>query len=166
MPTGITPLTLATSSAVSGRTKTGSERTPSTHVGLRSPVGRRVLFALLYFVEGAPIGYVWWALPTRLRAAEIPIAEITALSALLTIPWSAKFLWAPLVDAMRPRRAGLRGWIAGAQLVMGASLLPIVGLELDAASLGTLSTFLLVHAFAAATQDVAIDALIAAKGGK
>ncbi|MEZ4356524.1 MAG: MFS transporter [Myxococcota bacterium] len=114
---------------------------------------------MLYFVEGAPIGYVWWALPTRLRAAEIPIAEITALSALLTIPWSAKFLWAPLVDAMRPRRAGLRGWIAGAQLVMGASLLPIVGLELDAGSLGTLSTFLLVHAFAAATQDVAIDAL-------
>ncbi|MCA9504472.1 MAG: hypothetical protein KC616_15385 [Myxococcales bacterium] len=110
-------------------------------------------------MEGAPIGYVWWALPTRLRAAEIPIAEITALSALLTIPWSAKFLWAPLVDAMRPRRAGLRGWIAGAQLVMGASLLPIVGLELDAGSLGTLSTFLLVHAFAAATQDVAIDAL-------
>ncbi|HPG25758.1 MAG TPA: MFS transporter, partial [Myxococcota bacterium] len=102
---------------------------------------------------------MWWALPTRLRAAEIPIAEITALSALLTIPWSAKFLWAPLVDAMRPRRAGLRGWIAGAQLVMGASLLPIVGLELDAGSLGTLSTFLLVHAFAAATQDVAIDAL-------
>jgi hypothetical protein len=40
---------------------------------LATPGKRRVLFALLYFSEGAPIGYIWWHLPTRLRAADLPI---------------------------------------------------------------------------------------------
>jgi len=25
--------------------------------------GRRTLFGALYFSEGAPIGFIWWALP-------------------------------------------------------------------------------------------------------
>ena len=125
---------------------------------LASPLGRRALFALLYFAEGAPIGYVWWALPTRLREAGVPVEQVTAMSALLTLPWAFKFVWAPLVDALRPRRAGLRAWITGAQLAMGATLLPIVGLDI-ARHYGFLLACLLAHAVAAATQDVAIDAL-------
>ncbi len=125
---------------------------------LASPVGRRALFSLLYFAEGAPIGYVWWALPTRLREAGVPVEQVTAMSALLTLPWAFKFVWAPLVDALRPERAGLRAWITGAQLSMGATLLPIVGLDI-AEHYGFLLMCLLAHAVAAATQDVAIDAL-------
>lgn len=125
---------------------------------LASPLGRRALFALLYFAEGAPIGYIWWALPTRLRDAGVPVEQVTAMSALLTLPWAFKFVWAPLVDALRPRRAGLRGWITGAQLTMGLTLLPIVGLDI-AEHYGFLLACLLAHAVAAATQDVAIDAL-------
>jgi hypothetical protein len=34
---------------------------------LKHPVGRRVLFGALYLSEGAPIGFVWIALPTLLR---------------------------------------------------------------------------------------------------
>ena len=42
-----------------------------------SSVGRRrLLFASLYFSEGAPIGYLWWALPTKLRAAGADIEQI------------------------------------------------------------------------------------------
>lgn len=120
--------------------------------------GRRTLFAFLYFTEGAPIGYVWWALPTRLRDAGVPIEDVTWLSGLLTLPWAFKFLWAPLVDSLRPRRAGLRAWITGAQLAMGAALLPIAGLD-PVEGYDLLLVALLAHAFAAATQDVAIDAL-------
>ncbi len=36
---------------------------------LASRSGRRVLFASLYLSEGAPIGYIWCTLPTKLRAA-------------------------------------------------------------------------------------------------
>jgi hypothetical protein len=88
----------------------------------------------------------------------VPIEQVTALSALLTLPWAFKFLWAPLVDALRPRRGGLRLWIAGAQVVMGAMLWPVAGIDPES-GIRALATFLLLHAVAAATQDVAIDAL-------
>lgn len=120
--------------------------------------GRRVLFAALYFSEGAPIGYVWWALPTRLRDAGVPIEQVTALSALLTIPWTLKFLWAPLIDSLRPRRLGLRAWIIGAQIAMGLSLIPVARIPIPE-GYELLLGFLLVHAFCAATQDVSVDAL-------
>lgn len=123
-----------------------------------TPLVRRLFFALLYFSEGAPIGYIWWAMPTRLRAAGMPVDEVAALTALLTLPWALKFLWAPAVDRLRGRRWGYRAWITVAQVAMGLSLLP-VGL-LPATELVGLATWLLMaHAFAAATQDVAIDAL-------
>ena len=125
---------------------------------LATPARRRALFALLYLSEGAPIGYIWWHLPTRLRAADVPIEQITALTALLVLPWTLKFLWAPLVDTVRYSRWGFRHWIVTAQTVMGAALIPLFWLDLHA-DFGWFSTLLLVHAFAASTQDVAIDAL-------
>jgi MFS family permease len=120
---------------------------------------RQWLFALLYLSEGAPIGYLWWAIPTRLRAAGVPVEDVAAFGAALTIPWGLKFLWAPFVDAGRSRRFGLRPWIVGPQLLMAATLLPLAFTEDLAASYRTLYPVLLAHAFFAATQDVAIDAM-------
>jgi PAT family beta-lactamase induction signal transducer AmpG len=119
---------------------------------------RRFLFFALYVCEGAPIGYLWTALPTKLRAADVPVEQIAALGALLTVPWTFKFLWAPAVDALRSRRFGLRPWIAGAQLAMALTILPLAR-ELRPEDLGWLTPLLLLHAVCAATQDVAIDAL-------
>jgi MFS family permease len=125
---------------------------------LTHPLARRALFALLYFSEGAPIGYVWWAMPTRLRQAGMPVEEVAALTAMLTLPWAFKFLWAPFVDRLRGPRWGYRAWITVAQVAMGLSLLPLG--FLDAQSLATYATiFLLAHSISAATQDVAIDAM-------
>ncbi|QDV06648.1 muropeptide transporter [Planctomycetes bacterium Poly30] len=117
---------------------------------------RQLFFALLYFSEGAPIGWLWWTLPTQLRRAEISVVEITALTSALAIPWSLKFLWAPAVDLLRGPRFGLRGWVILAQLGMIATLVPILGLD-PANDWGLLYGLLLTHAFFAATQDVAID---------
>ncbi len=120
--------------------------------------GRIALFTLLYLSEGAPIGFIWWALPTLLRTAGVSVPKITALTAMLVLPWVFKFLWAPLVDAMRTPRWGFRGWIISAQLAMGLTLLPLLWLD----PLGHFQwwgALLLLHAFSAATQDVAIDAL-------
>jgi MFS family permease len=111
------------------------------------------LFAALYFSEGAPIGFLWWLLPTRLAALDVPLASITALTALLVLPWTFKFLWAPLVDRSR---LGLRGWIVSAQALMVLTLLPLLFLDW-AADLPWLRVCLFAHAVAAATQDVAID---------
>lgn len=119
---------------------------------------RKFLFFSLYLSEGAPIGFIWLALPTRLRASGVDIGDITWLTAILVLPWTFKFLWAPLVDLLRTRRWNLRHWIVTAQVVMGLSLLPLIWLD-PVHSFRALGALLLVHAFAAATQDVAIDAL-------
>ncbi|MEZ5320267.1 MAG: MFS transporter [Vicinamibacterales bacterium] len=119
---------------------------------------RTALFALLYASEGAPIGFIWWALPTLLRAGGVPIDRITALTAVLVLPWVLKFLWAPLVDVLRGRRWGYRAWIIAMQTTMAATLVPLIWID-PAGHLDAWQALLLVHAVAAATQDVAIDAL-------
>lgn len=125
---------------------------------LQTRNGRRFLFGALYLSEGAPIGYLWWALPTKLRLAEIPVEEITALTSLLVVPWTFKFLWAPLVDSLRSEKWTLRSWIVSTQVLMGATLIPLLFLDLhDDFAMGF--SLLLLHAFTAATQDVSVDAL-------
>lgn len=125
---------------------------------LDSPRGRRLLFFSLYLSEGAPIGYLWLALPTRLRSAGVPVERITQLTALLVLPWTFKFLVAPLVDGLRTSRWGRRHFVIAAQLAMGVTLLGTLALD-PVADLGPLTWLLLAHACAAATQDVSIDAL-------
>lgn len=120
--------------------------------------GRRVLFALLYLAEGAPIGYVWWYLPTRLRLEGLAVERITALTALAVLPWSLKFLWAPLVDVLRGPRWTLRAWILAAQAGMAATLAATLWVD-PVAHTAMLGALLVAHAIAAATQDVAIDTL-------
>jgi MFS family permease len=122
------------------------------------PVGRRVLFGALYFSEGAPIGYIWWAMPTKLRAAGMPVEQVAGLTAMLTLPWALKFLWAPVVDGVRGPRWGLRSWITLAQILMGFTLMPLVFMPLEDL-VAVAPMLLLAHAVCAATQDVGIDAL-------
>ena len=93
---------------------------------LRDPLGRRVLFGALYFAEGAPIGFVWWTLPVILRRAGWTKAAIGGLVGALVLPWAFKFVWAPLVDALRGPRFGFRAWIAVSQVAMAGTLLPLL----------------------------------------
>jgi hypothetical protein len=65
---------------------------------LAIPLRRKLLFACLYLSEGAPIGFIWLALPTRLRAGGVAVEQITWLTAVLVLPWTFKFLGVPLVD--------------------------------------------------------------------
>lgn len=120
--------------------------------------GRRGLFALLYLSEGAPIGLVWWAMPTLLRRQGVELDAITTLTTLATLPWVLKFLVAPLLDAGIARGLSLRLWIVLCQLGMALALLPLALLDWSAqfalavAAVGT-------HAVFAAVQDVGIDTL-------
>ncbi len=120
---------------------------------------RRALFALLYLAEGAPIGYLWWAFPARLNDAGLDAKQIALVTASLTLVWAFKWLWAPLVDATRHTRLGLRGWIISAQALMGLTLLPLAFTPVSENTLPFLWGCLLLHAICAATQDVSIDAL-------
>jgi MFS family permease len=123
-----------------------------------SPGGRKVLFALLYLSEGAPMGYLWWALPTKLQLAGLEIDEITALTSALALPWAFKFLWAPAVDGLRSKSWSFRAWIVSAQIGMGLTLLPLFASDFRD-DFAWIYPLLLAHAFLASLQDVAIDGL-------
>jgi MFS family permease len=119
---------------------------------------RILLFALLYASEGAPIGFIWWALPVLLRTAGVPVDQITALTAVLVLPWVFKFLWAPVVDVLRGPRWGYRAWIITMQTAMGLAIVPLIWLD-PVTEFAAWRGLLLIHAVCAATQDIAIDAL-------
>ncbi len=124
----------------------------------KTKIRRKILFASLYLSEGAPIGFIWLALPTRLRERDVPIEQITWLAAILVLPWTFKFAWAPLIDWLRNSHWTLRHWVVSAQIMMGITLVPLLWID-PKYQFSWLAISLLLHAFAAATQDVAIDAL-------
>ncbi len=117
-----------------------------------------MLFAALYFSEGAPIGFIWWALPAQLRLQGIPIEQITLLTSALVFPWTLKFLWAPLVDLFSGGRWTLKHWVFAAQFGMALCIVPLFFVT-NAVAFPVVAACLLLHSVAAATQDVAIDAL-------
>jgi PAT family beta-lactamase induction signal transducer AmpG len=77
------------------------------------------------------------------------------------IAYSLKFLWAPLIDRVDlplfGRLGHRRGWIMFSQIVVGLALCAM-GVTGTKAGLGRLGAFALVVAFAAATQDIVVDA--------
>ena len=125
----------------------------------RTPIGRRLLFGAYYFVEGAPIGFLWWSLPAILRANGLGTGRIGALLGWLVLPWALKWIWAPLIDRFQGPAWTLRGWIGGAQVGMALALLPLLR-ETDWLRSDLLIGCLFAHAVFAATQDAAIDALM------
>lgn len=121
--------------------------------------GRGLITFAFYFAEGAPIGFIWWALPTLLRKNGADIGDIGTLTALLTLPWVFKFLWAPLIDVIRFPRFGFTGWITLSQVLMCLALVPLVFIPISG-NIFWWGLFLFLHSIFAATQDVSIDAMV------
>jgi PAT family beta-lactamase induction signal transducer AmpG len=107
------------------------------------------LVAVLYFVEGFPMGIFSDVWPVYLRDAGASVETIGWLS-LLGFAWTLKALWAPAVDGI----GEWRHWIAGALAAMALAV------ALAPGALGGSAAALLIAAFAlaSATQDIAIDA--------
>lgn len=125
---------------------------------LATSVRRKILFTILYASEGAPIGFIWWALPTYLRSKGVAVDHLTIVASVAALPWALKFLWSPLIDVVQTGRWSLRNWIIAAQAAMGCTLIPLLG-GIESLSLAMLTGLVALHAISAATQDAAIDAL-------
>ncbi len=115
----------------------------------------------LGFSAGLPNFLVFDTLSAWLRAAGLSLAAISLFS-LATLPYSFKFLWAPLVDRVRlpllTRRLGhRRSWMALAQCGVIAGLLAISAGD-PRGHLAMMAVFALITGFASATQDIVIDA--------
>ena len=118
-----------------------------------SPLRSRLSWiAALAFASGFPFGLVNETIPIYLRTTGASLVDIGHL-AKLSLPWSLKWAWAPLVDQHGTRRRWIATCLAGL-----AALTLMVG-NLDVQRLGSAFWIVLVLIVVlSATQDVAIDA--------
>jgi len=110
------------------------------------------------FASGLPLGLVYVAIPDWMRSIGVDI-KVVGLITLAQAPWSFKVLWAPLLDRFVPPFLGRRrGWAAIAQIALFAITLALAGVARHPSSPWVIGALALAIAFAAATQDVAVDA--------
>lgn len=114
--------------------------------------------ALLQFPSGLPLGLVWLAVPTWLTEQGVDI-KLVGLVTLAQAPWTFKFLWAPLLDRYPlPFLGRKRGWIVVCQMGLLATGLALALYSDRPDAVVIVGLLALAHAFASATQDIAIDA--------
>src|SRR5882724_2014883 len=115
---------------------------------------------LLGFSSGLPFFLVGNTFGFWLRDEHTSLTAIGFLS-WVGIAYSLKFLWAPLMDRVDlplfKRLGHRRGWMMFSQIVVGLALCAMGGTGTKA-GLGRLGALALVVAFAAATQDIVVDA--------
>jgi PAT family beta-lactamase induction signal transducer AmpG len=122
--------------------------------------------------SGMPLGFVFNSFQIFLRGAGVDLRTIGILSA-VSMPWSVKFLWSPLVDRFAlPRPGRRRSWVLVSQAALalgffGLALFawgalgadPVTGRSTLAAGAATAAGVIaLFITFWSATQDIALDA--------
>ncbi len=123
---------------------------------------RRVLVVMfLGFSSGLPLALSGSTLLIWMREAGVDLGTI-GLFALVGTPYTIKFLWAPLIDALDvpllSRRFGRRrGWLLLSQLLLMAAIVFLGACDPSVSALAVAAGALLV-ATASATQDIVVDA--------
>jgi PAT family beta-lactamase induction signal transducer AmpG len=116
------------------------------------------LLATLYVSQGLPFGFFVQAMPLLLRAQGFSLGAI-GMGALLTAPWSLKFLWAPVVERTHwPRLGRRRSWLLPLQIAAVTTLVGLALLPVERSPALLLGGFLALNLIAA-TQDIAADGL-------
>lgn len=130
------------------------------------------LLGALMLSSGMPLGFAFNSFQIFLRGAGVDLKTIGVLSA-ISMPWSLKFLWSPIIDRYalaRPDRR--RSWILVAQAALALGFFafafyawkslgqdPLTGEARLAAGAATALGFIaLFITFWSATQDIALDA--------
>jgi PAT family beta-lactamase induction signal transducer AmpG len=119
---------------------------------------RKMLVCIfLGFTSGMPLYVLFQLVPAWLRSSEVDLGTI-GLFALVSLPYTWKFLWSPLMDRFSPPFLGRRrGWALITQL----SLLVTIGLlgQFDPGeSLQAIVVLVFLVALFSASQDIVIDA--------
>ena len=122
---------------------------------------RVLAFLFLGFSSGLPFGVVAEPLTAWLAESGVTKTAI-GLFALVSLPYSLKFVWAPLMDhlplpVMTKRFGRRRGWALVTQVALLGAVLGL-GFTSPAENLWLTASFALVVTFASASQDIVIDA--------
>src|SRR6201994_2167475 len=122
---------------------------------------RGLVVLLLRFSSGLPLALSGSTLLVWMREAGVDLGTI-GLFALVGTPYTLKFLWAPLVDALHvplfTRAFGRRrGWLLFSQLLLIVSIV-LLALTDPARSPFAVALAALLVATASSTQDIVVDA--------
>jgi PAT family beta-lactamase induction signal transducer AmpG len=118
---------------------------------------KMVALLLLGFSSGLPLFLTSKTLQAWMTVERVDLGAI-GLFSLVSLPYSLKFIWSPLLDRFVPPFLGRRrGWLV---LTQGALLLAIAAMALQRPSqaLQLLAINALLIAFFSASQDIAFDA--------
>jgi PAT family beta-lactamase induction signal transducer AmpG len=118
---------------------------------------KMVALALLGFSSGLPLFLTSRVLQGWMTVAGVDLSTI-GLFSLVALPYSLKFLWAPVMDRYVPPFLGRRrGWLLITQLCV---MIAIAGMAIQnpTRSLQMLAINALLIAFFSASQDVVVDA--------
>jgi MFS transporter, PAT family, beta-lactamase induction signal transducer AmpG len=121
----------------------------SAHVSLRTKL---LWVAAFYFASGFPFGIATELLPVYYRQRGVSLTDIGLLS-VIAIPWTFKFLWAPLVD----RLGTYKRWLLAVQIGLAATMLALLIAD-PARAMPMLWVVLFAMATLSATQDIVVDA--------
>ena len=137
-----------------------SAMNPPAHLAPASWQGRLYrasVVVVLGFASGLPLALTGQALQAWLSVEGLDVAAIGFMS-LVGLPYTFKFLWAPLMDRFDvPLLGRRRGWIVLTQLLL-AALLWWLAATSPKAGLQVFALLAVAVAFASASQDVVIDA--------
>ena len=111
----------------------------------------------LGFASGLPLALTGGTLQAWLTMANVELATI-GLFAYVGLPYTLKFLWAPIMDRLVPPWLGRRrGWMIVTQLGLAASL-TLMALTGPTAMPHVFAAIALGVAFVSASQDIVFDA--------
>ena len=108
------------------------------------------------FSSGLPLYILVSLLPAWLRSEGVNLKSI-GLFALINLPFTWKFLWAPFFDRFIPPLGRRRGWLLISQLLLLVSL-PLFGFFNPKLDIWTIAYLATVVAFFSASQDIVLDA--------
>lgn len=120
-------------------------------------LNRRMLICIFTgFTSGLPLYILISLLPAWLRSEGVDLKSI-GLFALIGLPFTWKFLWAPLFDRYTPPLGRRRGWLLITQVALLLSI-PVFGSLNPQLNLWTIAYLATVVAFFSASQDIVLDA--------
>jgi PAT family beta-lactamase induction signal transducer AmpG len=112
---------------------------------------------LLGFSSGLPLALTAGALQAWLTVEGISIKTI-GYFALVGLPYTFKFVWAPLLDRFEPRWLGRRrAWIFVFQVLLAIACFLMARFD-PASSISTMAVLAVAIAFLSASQDIVFDA--------
>ncbi|CEF59710.1 Major facilitator superfamily domain, general substrate transporter and Acetyl-coenzyme A transporter 1 family-containing protein [Strongyloides ratti] len=133
---------------------------------IRGDESSLALLLVLYFLQGIPLGIIS-CIPYMLSERNVSFTDQSFFS-FSSYPFSAKLLWAPIVDAFYIRKIGRRKtWLIPVQFLISvyllvlsfyiSDLIPDDSTKSMTVSIKILTLLFLPLNFLAATQDIAVD---------